>query len=256
MVGAPPPTASVPPSADDVIGEQGLPERERYKRPFDLAVIVVVALALLPVWVVLGVAIPVAIRLESPGPVLYRQRRLGRGGREFRIIKFRTMFHGAERRTGPVWAAPSDVRTTRVGRVLRRLHFDELPQVVNILRGEMSLVGPRPERPALAARFERLVPGFSTRLRVRPGVMGLAQALGSYHWHPRRKIRYDNFYIDKMGPWLDIKVCVLCESRRRARSMECREGKFGAGRRAPCARPLAAAESGRGAAFGVDRLLR
>ena len=123
------------------------------------------------------------------------------------------MVVGAEEGTGPVWAAPRDARVTAVGRVLRRHHLDELPQVVNVLRGEMSLIGPRPERPALAERFEREAPGFSERLRVRPGVMGLAQALGSCHWSPRRKLEYDNLYIDVMGPWLDLQIGALCVRR-------------------------------------------
>ena len=179
----------------------------RYKRPFDLGVIAAAVLVLLPIWVMLCAAIAAAIRLEGRGPVLYRQERLGRGGRVYRILKFRTMIDGAEAHTGPVWAAWRDGRTTRVGRVLRPLHLDELPQIVNVVRGEMSLVGPRPE---LARRIERTVPGYAERLRVRPGIMGLAQAVGHYHWHPRRKLRYDRLYIVRMSPWLDIRVSVLC----------------------------------------------
>ena len=118
----------------------------RYKRPFDLAVLAFGLVVLLPVWPVLIGAIALAVRLSGPGPVLYRQARLGRGGREFEILKFRTMAADAEARTGPVWAKPEDARPTPVGRVLRRHHLDELPQTLNVLRGEMSLVGPRPER--------------------------------------------------------------------------------------------------------------
>ena len=191
-------------------GDGGSHGRERYKRPFDLCVVATATLVLLPVLVALVVAIPLAIRLESPGPALYRQTRLGRDGRVFRMLKFRTMVDGAETRTGPVWAAWRDARTTAVGRVLRRLHLDELPQIVNVLRGEMSLVGPRPERPELAARIERDVPCFPERLRVRPGIMGLAQALGPYHLHPRRKLHYDIIYIATMSPWLDVRLSVLC----------------------------------------------
>ena len=172
--------------------------------------IAVAGLLLAPVWVLLVAAIAAAVRLGSPGPVLYRQARLGRGGRVFRIVKFRTMIDGAEAFTGPVWAAYRDARTTRAGRVLRRWHLDELPQVVNVVRGEMSLVGPRPERPELAARIQRAVPGYSRRLRVRPGIMGLAQARGRYHMHPRRKLRYDELYIARMSPWLDLRLCCLC----------------------------------------------
>ena len=150
----------------------------RYKRPFDLAVLAFGLVVLLPVWPVVVAAIALAVRLSGPGPVLYRQARLGRGGREFRILKFRTMAPDAEERTGPVWATWNDARTTPVGRVLRRHHLDELPQALNVLRGEMSLVGPRPERPALAARIERGLPGFGERLAVLPGIAGLAQARG------------------------------------------------------------------------------
>ena len=187
--------------------------RGRYKRAFDLGVVAAAGIALAPLWAALFAVTALAIRLDSPGPVLYRQVRLGRGGRPFRLVKFRTMAEGAEARTGPVWAQEPDPRTTRVGRVLRRWHIDELPQVVNVLRGEMSLVGPRPERPALAARIEREVPGFSRRLRVRPGIMGLAQALGPYHWHPRRKLRCDERYIATMSPWLDVRLVLLCMAR-------------------------------------------
>ena len=130
---------------------------DRYKRPFDLVVTVAALLPLFPLWLALGVAIAVAIRSGDRGPVLYRQERFGRDGRVFRIVKFRTMVLGAEDGTGPVRAVPRDARVTAVGWVLRRFQLDELPQAINVLRGEMSLVGPRPELPALAARFERRV---------------------------------------------------------------------------------------------------
>ena len=170
-------------------------------------------IALLPLWVLLACVIALAIRLDSRGPVIYRQTRLGLGGRRFRIIKFRTMIDGAEPRFGPAWTAWRDARATRVGRVLRKTHLDELPQVVNVLRREMSLVGPRPERPELAERIEREVPNFSERLRVRPGIMGLAQASGPYNLDPARKLHYDNLYIASMSPWLDIVLCVRCARR-------------------------------------------
>ncbi|MCY4003841.1 MAG: sugar transferase [Rhodospirillales bacterium] len=198
----------IAPSADPVVKAMGV--QDGWKRPFDLWVVASAALLLLPLWIVLGVAIPLAIRLESPGPALYRQARLGRGGRVFAVLKFRTMVDGAELRTGPVWAAWRDARVTRVGGFLRRWRLDELPQVVNVLRGEMSLVGPRPERPELAARIEREVPGFAARLLVRPGIAGLAQARGADFRDPVRKLRYDLLYIETMRPWLDVKLLALC----------------------------------------------
>ena len=200
------------PRAASDAGRDG-PARDRYKRPFDLAVLALALLIPLPLWLALAAAIALAVRLEDGGPVLYRQTRLGRGGAPFELLKFRTMAVGAEDDTGPVRAAPGDPRITRVGRVLRRLHLDELPQVVNIAKGEMSLVGPRPERPELAEHFEREAPGFAARLRVRPGVAGLAQAEGAYHWAPRRKLHYDNLYIATMSPWLDLALCLRCVAR-------------------------------------------
>ena len=184
----------------------------RYKRPFDLCAVAFLAVALLPFWVLLCGAIALAIRLEGGGPVLYRQVRLGLGGRPFRILKFRTIREGV-RDEWPVSAAGRDAHSTPVGRVLRRFHLDELPQVVNVVRGEMSLVGPRPERPALAARIERKVPGFSRRLAVRPGIMGLAQARCRYDCHPRCKLDHDERYIRRMGPWLDLRVMGACVLR-------------------------------------------
>ena len=184
--------------------------RGRYKRPFDIAVLAAAFALLLPLWLLLAAAIPLAIRLEDSGPIFYRQTRLGLRGKPFRLVKFRTMVVDAEAATGPVWAGRRDPRITRVGGVLRRLRFDELPQLWSVLRGEMSLVGPRPERPALAERFAREIPGFGRRLRVRPGIVGLAQAAAGYHAPPRRKLRYDNLYIATMSPWLDLRLLVWC----------------------------------------------
>ena len=184
--------------------------RERYKRPFDRALVALALVLAGPLWLALGVAIALAIRIEGGGPVLYRQPRLGRDGRVFRMLKFRTMVENAEERTGPTWAGWRDARSTAIGRVLRRYHLDERPQLVNVLRGEMSLVGPRPERPALAARIGRTVPGFESRLRVRPGIAGLAQWRGGHPVRARHKLRYDNLYIARMGPWLDLRLFAAC----------------------------------------------
>ena len=183
--------------------------RDGYKRPFDLTIIVLAHILLLPLFVVLWIGIPLAIWLGDRGSPFYLQERVGRSGKRFQVIKFRTMVSDAESETGPVWAAERDSRTTRVGRFLRAFRLDELPQVINILRGEMSVVGPRPERPELVERFSRDVPGFSERIRVRPGVAGLAQVRGTAQTRPRDKLRYDNLYIETLGPWMDIKLLVL-----------------------------------------------
>ena len=182
---------------------------ERYKRPFDLSVLIVGHVVLLPMWLLLWAAISLAIWMGDRGPVFYAQIRVGKDGRLFKVVKFRTMIKEAEAETGPVWAAEDDLRITRVGRVLRRFRLDEMPQVINIWKGEMSLVGPRPERPELEEQFSMEVPGFKSRLRVRPGIAGLAQVRGRYSTRPRNKLRYDDLYIDNMGLILDIKLLLM-----------------------------------------------
>jgi len=183
--------------------------RDGYKRTFDLVVIMLSHLLFLPFWLLLWTMIPLMIWLEDRGPVFYRQERLGQGGRRFTIFKFRTMIRNAEVLTGPVWASENDERATKVGRTLRRLRLDELPQVVNIVKGEMSLVGPRPERPFLAEQFDRRIPDFSKRLQVKPGVAGLAQLRGGYATKPQHKLKYDLLYIKRMSPWLDARLLLI-----------------------------------------------
>ena len=184
------------------------PRRTGYKRPFDLTIIALSLVLMFPVWLLIWTLIPLAVRLTDGGPVFYTQARVGKKGRIFQVIKFRTMVVGAEKGTGPVWAFEEDDRVTRVGRMLRATHLDEVPQLINILRGEMSLVGPRPERPELLEEFCEEMPEFRLRLRVKPGIAGLAQMQGLYHTPPRKKLRYDNLYIETLSPWLDLKLLV------------------------------------------------
>ncbi|MDR7485174.1 MAG: sugar transferase [Armatimonadota bacterium] len=151
-----------------------------------------------------------ALWLEDRGPAFYRQRRVGRGGREFVLLKFRTMTPDAEA-TGPQWADVGDARVTRVGRVLRRLHLDELPQAVNILRGEMSVVGPRPERPEFVAALQTVIPYYRTRLSVRPGVTGWAQVNFEYGDSVEDalvKLRYDLYYVKHRSMVLDLLILI------------------------------------------------
>jgi lipopolysaccharide/colanic/teichoic acid biosynthesis glycosyltransferase len=150
----------------------------------------------------------VLVKLSSRGPAIYRQRRSGLEGEPFTIYKIRTMYEDSER-DGPTWAVPGDPRVTPVGWVLRATHLDELPQLINVLLGEMSLVGPRPERPEFVEKLERDLPGYRRRLAVRPGVTGLAQVqrpsdtdLASV----RRKLNYDLCYVERIGPWLDARL--------------------------------------------------
>jgi lipopolysaccharide/colanic/teichoic acid biosynthesis glycosyltransferase len=154
----------------------------------------------------------VLVKLTSRGPAFYCQTRLGRFGRPFRIFKLRTMVHDAERLTGAQWSLPGDCRVTGLGRFLRRTHLDELPQLWNVVRGDMSLVGPRPERPEFAEQLRRAIPRYEERLRVRPGVTGLAQVqlpADTDLESVRRKLQYDLYYIGRMGPWVELRL-VLC----------------------------------------------
>jgi lipopolysaccharide/colanic/teichoic acid biosynthesis glycosyltransferase len=152
------------------------------------------------------------VKLTSRGPAFYSQVRLGKGGRPFWIYKIRTMVHNCEHQSGIRWSTAGDPRVTSVGRFLRATHLDELPQLWNILRGEMSLVGPRPERPEIVGHLEAVVPGYRDRLLVRPGVTGLAQIqlppdtdLKSV----RNKVACDRRYIRRVGAWLDIRIIAL-----------------------------------------------
>lgn len=179
------------------------PVYQAVKRLFD---VVVSALALLILGIPMLLLMPV-IRADSPGPAIFRQERLGKDGKPFIIYKYRTMQMDAER-DGPQWARAHDVRCTKLGRLLRRGHIDELPQLVNVLRGEMSLVGPRPERACFYQEFERYIRGFSQRLQVTPGITGWAQINGGYELLPEEKILFDMEYIRHRSVMFDIR-CLL-----------------------------------------------
>jgi lipopolysaccharide/colanic/teichoic acid biosynthesis glycosyltransferase len=150
------------------------------------------------------------VKLTSRGPGLYSQTRLGRRGQPFAIFKIRTMAHECESLTGARWSTPGDARVTPIGRWLRAAHIDELPQLWNVLRGDMSLVGPRPERPEFVPRLEQAIARYRERLSVLPGVTGLAQVqlppdtdLSSV----RAKLAYDLHYVRNLGFWLDVRIC-------------------------------------------------
>ncbi len=151
------------------------------------------------------------VKFTSAGPILYSQIRLGRNSRPFRMHKLRTMSPNSEADTGPVWSTPNDTRVTRVGRFLRDTHLDELPQLWNVLVGDMSLIGPRPERPEISGRLERAFTRYHERLIVRPGMTGLAQTQlpsDSNLEGVRRKLAYDLHYVQRIGPLLDLRIAV------------------------------------------------
>lgn len=174
------------------------------KRAIDLVGAVVLLVLTSPVLACAAVA----IAAESGRPVLYRQERVGRAMRPFTVIKFRTMGHDAEATTGPVLATEEDPRITRVGRVLRRYRIDELPQLVNVLRGEMSFIGPRPERPAFVSENLATIPGYAERFRVQPGITGLAQVNGGYATTPQLKLKYDLVYLYNQSLAMDFQVAI------------------------------------------------
>lgn len=160
--------------------------------------------------------VAVLVRLSSRGPILYCQERVGLGQKIFKIIKFRSMTQDAESHSGPVWAAHNDSRVTSIGRFLRRLHLDELPQVVNVLRGEMSFVGPRPERPHFVALLEKTFVHYHARHRVSPGITGLAQVRRESDTDlkdVRQKLLLDRVYIQKQSVSLDLVIVVATALR-------------------------------------------
>lgn len=172
------------------------------KRGMDIFVSLLTLVLLLPLLLVVALA----IRLDSPGPVLYRQMRLGKDGKPFAMLKFRSMRHDAEA-NGAGWTRTGDWRRTRVGRLIRPLAIDELPQLINVIRGEMSIVGPRPEQPEHVEHFLREIPAYASRHRVRPGVTGWAQINGLRgDTDIGERVEYDIYYIENWNPWLDVKI--------------------------------------------------
>jgi lipopolysaccharide/colanic/teichoic acid biosynthesis glycosyltransferase len=149
------------------------------------------------------------VKLTSRGPMTYTQTRVGYGGRQFTIYKIRTMIDNCESLTGPRWAVPGDPRVTPIGNVLRKLHIDELPQLLNVLKGEMSLVGPRPERPEFVKNLEQEIPHYQARHAVLPGITGLAQLHlppDTEVAHVERKLTFDLYYARHQGLWMDVSI--------------------------------------------------
>lgn len=177
-----------------------------FKRAYDIAFSTAFLICAAPVFF----ACALAVKLTSKGPVFYRQERMGLDGKTFQCIKFRGMRVDAEHSSGPVWAQASDPRVTPVGRWLRRTSLDEIPQFINVLRGEMSVVGPRPERPVFVTQFRGEIPGYMLRHKVKAGLTGWAQVNG---WRGNtsleKRIEHDLWYIQNWSLWLDLKICLL-----------------------------------------------
>ena len=168
-------------------------------KTLDIAGSVVILILALPVMLVVALL----IKIFSPGLLLYKQKRVGKNGKIFTLYKFRTMINNSEEHSGPVWAAKNDSRVTPIGRVLRTTRLDELPQLFNILQGDMSLVGPRPERPYFIKRHKALQ---GIRLAVKPGLTGLAQIRNFYDLKPKHKVKYDYLYIRKRSLLLNLYI--------------------------------------------------
>ncbi len=180
------------------------PWEESAKRLIDVAVAILILGVGLPFWVIVALF----IKLDSRGPILYRQERVGKDGVSFDIIKFRSMEKDAELK-GPRWAGRRDPRITRFGRIIRQLHLDEIPQMINVLKGDMSLIGPRPERPVFVQTLSREIPLYQRRLKVRPGITGWAQVKQKYDEtidDVKKKVQYDLFYIENMSLRMDFKI--------------------------------------------------
>ena len=185
----------------------GLPTTGRVlKRLMDIGVSAMLLLLFSPLFAIVALAILVT----SGRPILYRQQRVGQGGRLFRMYKFRSMRLDAERETGPIWASDHDSRCTRIGDWLRHTNIDELPQLLNVLRGDMSLVGPRPERPIFVEEFRKTIPDYDLRHAVPGGMTGWAQVHG---WRGRtslrKRIQYDLDYIERWSIGLDLRVLLM-----------------------------------------------
>lgn len=178
------------------------PSKARFKRLLDLVYLAVGLPVLLPI---VGFALLYA-RIVVGKPVLYRQDRVGRSGETFSMVKLRTMYVGSEDVTGPVLAERDDARVIPAMSWMRKTRFDELPQIWNVIRGDMALVGPRPERRELAEGFELLIPGYGRRHDIRPGITGLAQVNGNYHTDPGFKLGYDLQYLVNWSPILDLQI--------------------------------------------------
>lgn len=174
------------------------------KRAIDIVGALVLTILTSPLWIVAAIA----VFIESGAPVFYKQTRVGLHQKPFKVYKMRTMVKDAEKLSGPVLATEDDPRITRVGKILRTYRIDELPQLINVLNGTMSFIGPRPERPVFVEEYIKTIPGYAERFRIKPGVTGLAQVNGGYATTPARKLKYDLMYLYHQSLYTDLQVVV------------------------------------------------
>ena len=175
------------------------------KQLMDILVSAAVLLLGAPFWLMVAAA----IKINSPGPVIYKQLRVGRNGKNFIVYKFRSMYRDAEKRSGPTWASKNDPRVTTVGKFIRKTRLDEIPQFFNVFKGEMSLVGPRPERPFFVEQLKTEIPWYVRRIKMKPGITGWAQVKHKYDASiedVKQKVMYDLYYFENMSLSLDIKI--------------------------------------------------
>lgn len=174
----------------------------KFKRFLDI----IVSLVLLIPSSILILIFGILVKLETPGKMFYSQERVGIMGKPIYITKLRSMFQDAEKKSGAMWAKKNDARVTKVGSFIRKTRIDELPQLFSVLKGDLSLIGPRPERPIFTEEFSKDIPGFEKRLQITPGLSGWAQVNGGYDALPAEKLVDDLYYIDHVNPWMDFKI--------------------------------------------------
>ncbi len=174
---------------------------DKFQRIMDIFLSLVGLIIGIPLIIIFGIA----IKIETPGGIFYTQERLGKNGKKFKIYKLRSMVCNAEE-NGAQWAKKNDTRVTKVGRFIRKTRIDEIPQLFNVLKGDMSIIGPRPERPIFTKKFNKEIPGFINRLQVKPGITGWAQVNGGYDLTPKEKWELDMYYIKNRSLKLDLII--------------------------------------------------
>lgn len=175
-----------------------------FKRMFDFVFAILLAIPAIPIILIFGIL----VKIETPGSMFYKQERVGLMGKKIYITKIRSMYDGIEKKSGAMWAQKNDARVTKVGHFIRKTRIDELPQILNVLEGSMSFIGPRPERPVFTEQFVNEVPGFEKRLSIKPGLSGLAQIRGGYEATPREKLIADVEYINNVSLKMDAMILV------------------------------------------------